>query len=184
MLSVYNTTLNVLHLWRNPFGESAEKGMGESEGYVAIRHALSVNTTLTSYDGPAGPLLNLSVRQDNRNAFLRLQSIADAKKVSDIQDTLRGKDREIGALKQAIVDLKLAFQRRELELEDEFQDRLRVRQAELEELHKADLAHLKSKCDAILSEALEFQEEALNLALKRQLKLSLQEQEAKLEEVL
>ena len=95
---------------------------------------------------------------------------------------MRGKENTIADLRQEILDLKAQHQRRELELEDEFQDRLRVRQAELEELHKQDLAHLKAKCDQIQNEALEFQEEALNLALKRQLKLSLEEQERKLEE--
>jgi hypothetical protein len=72
MLSIRNGTLNVLHLWRNPFGESVEKGMGESAGYTAVREALAINTTLTSYDGPAGPLLNASVRQTNRTAYLRM----------------------------------------------------------------------------------------------------------------
>ena len=89
MLSVYNETLQVLHLWRNPFGESAEKGLGESVGFTAIKQALAGNTTLTSYDGPAGPLLNVSVRQTNRNSFLRLQSIADAAVVQEVQDQVR-----------------------------------------------------------------------------------------------
>jgi hypothetical protein len=182
MISVYNTSLRVLHLWRNPFGESAEKGIGEGPGYLAIRHAISVNTSLTSYDGPAGPLLNGAIRQDNRNAFLRQQSIKDADAVLEIQDQMRGKDNIIAGLQQDIVNLKLWFEKRQLELEDEFQDRLRIRQEELEELHKQDLAHMKAKCDQLQIEALEFQEEAISAALKRQLKLSLDEQERRLEE--
>ncbi len=66
---------------------------------------------------------------------------------------------------------KLGFQQRELELEDAFQERLRIREAELDELHRQDLVHMKAKWDAIQIEALEFQENTLSAALKRQIRV-------------
>jgi hypothetical protein len=69
------------------------------------------------------------------------------------------------------ISQKLGFQQRELELEDAFQERLRIRELELDEQHRQDLLHMKAKWDQIQIEALEFQENTLSAALKRQIRV-------------
>ena len=76
-----------------------------------------------------------------------------------------------GARPLCFISQKLGFQQRELELEDAFQERMRIRELELDEQHRQDLVHMKAKWDQIQIEALEFQENTLSAALKRQIRV-------------